>query len=157
MIHTAMNILKDQQLAEDAVHQAFLRLMNNLEKISDVTCNKTRSFLVIIVRNIAINIYNKRKKETGVFLEEIENESITDNLSIENLVISEESYDEIVNNISKLDKKYSDVILLKYCFDYSNYEIATLLSISNENVRVRIHRGKMKLFELMKNEGEMVG
>ncbi len=36
MFHVAMKILKNEFDAEDAVHQAFLSLIENLKKISDV-------------------------------------------------------------------------------------------------------------------------
>ena len=41
MFHVAMKILKNEFDAEDAVHQAFLSLIENLKKISDVKCPKT--------------------------------------------------------------------------------------------------------------------
>ena len=41
MYYTANNILKDSHLAEDAVHNAFLRIINNLEKIEDINSHKT--------------------------------------------------------------------------------------------------------------------
>lgn len=40
MFHVAMKILKNEFDAEDAVHQAFLSLIENLKKISDVKCQK---------------------------------------------------------------------------------------------------------------------
>lgn len=43
MFHVAMKILKNEFDAEDAVHQAFLSLIENLKKISDVKCPKTRA------------------------------------------------------------------------------------------------------------------
>lgn len=44
MFHVAMKILKNEFDAEDAVHQAFLSLIENLKKISDVKCPKTRAY-----------------------------------------------------------------------------------------------------------------
>ena len=44
MFHVAMKILKNEFDAEDAVHQAFLSLIENLKKISDVKCPKTRTY-----------------------------------------------------------------------------------------------------------------
>ena len=49
MVYTANQILHDQALAEDATHDAFLRIINHLEKIHDPHCHKTRSFVVLIV------------------------------------------------------------------------------------------------------------
>ena len=59
MYYTANNILKDSHLAEDAVHNAFLRIINNLEKIEDINSHKTKGLIVIIVKNVSIDIYRK--------------------------------------------------------------------------------------------------
>ena len=60
---TAEKILHDEHLAEDAVHEAFLRIIQNFHQIREIPCPKTRSFVVIIVRNVALNMQKKRKRE----------------------------------------------------------------------------------------------
>ena len=40
MYHVAMKILNNPHSAEDAVHQAFLSIIENLKKIPDVKCLK---------------------------------------------------------------------------------------------------------------------
>lgn len=62
MFYEANLILKDIELSENAVHDAFIKIIENIDKINEVNCPKTKSFVVIIVRRISINIYNKRKK-----------------------------------------------------------------------------------------------
>lgn len=52
MFRVAYRVLKDWYLAQDAVQTAFLKLADNLDKIDEINCNKTRAFVVIIVRNI---------------------------------------------------------------------------------------------------------
>ena len=42
MLYTARSILHDVCLAEDAVSQAFIRIIDNLHLISDINCNKTK-------------------------------------------------------------------------------------------------------------------
>lgn len=150
MLYVAKSILKDQYLAEDAVHKAFIKIIDNLHKIDDPICNKIKSFLVIIVRNVAVDMYNHIKKQNIVTFDEtyIIKED-TDSSPLE-LIISEESIENMVENINKLDVKYSDVILLKYFYEYSEIEIARLLDISHENVRVRLHRGRKMIKEMMK-------
>jgi len=65
MFYTANNILKDVDLAEDAVHQAFLRIINHLDKIDEINCRKTKGFIVTIIEHVSIDIYRKRKRENG--------------------------------------------------------------------------------------------
>lgn len=38
MFYTANSILHDPQLAEDAVHQAFLRILDHMQNIGEVEC-----------------------------------------------------------------------------------------------------------------------
>ena len=66
MYYTANNILKDSHLAEDAVHNAFLRIINNLEKIEDINSHKTKGLIVIIVKNVSIDIYIEKIKKKGI-------------------------------------------------------------------------------------------
>ena len=40
MVYAANRILHDRMLAEDATHDAFLRIINHLGKISDPHCHK---------------------------------------------------------------------------------------------------------------------
>lgn len=60
MFHVAMKILKNEFDAEDAVHQAFLSLIENLKKISDVKCPKTRAYIVIITERNSYTGYNEK-------------------------------------------------------------------------------------------------
>jgi len=62
MYRVAYSIMRDHFAAEDVVQEAFIRLEKNIFKISQIRCNETRAFLVTIVRNLAINAYNDRKK-----------------------------------------------------------------------------------------------
>ena len=59
MFRVAMAILRDEGLAEDAVQQAFLKIFQNFENIQREDCNKIRSFIVILVRNTAIDLYRR--------------------------------------------------------------------------------------------------
>lgn len=60
MLYVVMQILKDHQLAEYTVQEAFLRLA----KIGQVGCPRTRLFAVIIVRNVSLTMLAERKKGT---------------------------------------------------------------------------------------------
>lgn len=134
-------LLKDAYLAEDAVHQAFIRIIQNLDKINQIDCHKTRSFIVIITKNIAIDIFRKRKKENTISYHGIE-------FKLDEIAATKEEFDEdneIITAIASLPFNYSSVLMLKYSQFYSDSEISEILSISESNVRQRIVRAKKKL------------
>lgn len=68
MFHVANKILRNEQDAEDMVHQAFLKVAENIEKIGDPKCPKTQSYIVTIVENQSIDLYRRRQKHQVVEL-----------------------------------------------------------------------------------------
>lgn len=52
MFHVAYEILHNEQNAEDATHQAFVRIAENIRKIDVPVCPKTRSYVVTIISSI---------------------------------------------------------------------------------------------------------
>ena len=65
MFYVAKGILGNDQDAEDAVHDAFLAIAKNFDKISTDDRHKTKAFVVIVVENKAINIYHHKKRRSS--------------------------------------------------------------------------------------------
>lgn len=145
MFYVANKILRDEFLAEDAVHIAFLKIIDNLSKVNSINCPKTKSFIVIIVERVAIDLYRKRKKQNIIFIEDspyIYEPSYID-------VPYSDSNSDICLAINKLPDNYRHVILLKYSHGFNDIEISKILDISQANVRKRIQRAKQKLKEML--------
>lgn len=142
MFYIAQNMLHNPQDAEDAVHNAFVKIAENIDKISDAICPQTKSFVTIIVENKAIDIYRKRQK---IKFEEYE-ENICE------YKIDLEQKHAVAKCILELPIKYREVILLKYYHGYSQKEIAQILDISVANARKLEQRAKNKLSDLCKEE-----
>lgn len=147
MYNTANKILHDEGLSEDAVHNAFLKIVNNIDKIGETNDKKTRNFLVIIAKNEAIRIYNsKREIPDSEFVEE----TIEDSIDIE-FEFDKKEYKKIIFDLIRtMDRKYSEPLLMKFFYNYTDLEIADFLGITVDNVKVRIYRGKNKLKKLLK-------
>ena len=61
MERTALAVLHDPHDAEEAVQEAFLRVIENFSKIYEIPCKDLGGWLVIIVRNEAITILRRRR------------------------------------------------------------------------------------------------
>ncbi|HEX3027639.1 MAG TPA: sigma-70 family RNA polymerase sigma factor [Clostridia bacterium] len=153
MIYIAQGILKDRYRAEDAVSQAFLKIIDNLQKITWYDCNKTRGFVVIIVRNICLNMIKDEKHEKILPLELCGD--VAENAQDEplNFLINEETYNFILSCLSELCDSHKDILRLKLIYEYTDEEIADILDISQENARVRLHRAKKALIAQMQKRG----
>lgn len=143
MFNIADKILHNQQDSEDAVHNAFLSIIKNIEKIEDISSPKTRGYISIIAERKAIDVYRERKN-----LSEEELDGYKTGISFP--PPEEHTLDGC---ISKLPPRYREVILLKYSHGYSVKEIAEILGISFAAASKLDQRAKKKLHELCEKEG----
>lgn len=154
---TAEKILHDEHLAEDAVHEAFLRMIQNFHQIREILCPETRSFVVIIVRNVALNMQKKRKREEKETFREILPEESTDfredalRHAIDNISYGfDETIDEIYRNeimaaVLSLPDVSKEVLLLYGYVGYSVRDIAKYLKITEATAYKRLHRARNAL------------
>ncbi len=143
MYNVAFQILHNEHDAEDAVHQAFLSMLKNVGKISQVNCPKTRGYAVIIVERKSIDIIRGRR------------------------TLSEEEFDEslfgfsfplpgdggLSDAIARLPAQYREVLLLRHAHGYDTREVAELLDVSYEAARKLLYRSKTALKILLEKEG----
>lgn len=156
MLHTAMEILHDQYQAEDAVHNAFLKVIEHLEKFYGLSCSQTRSLIVIISRNKAIDILRKNRGISSGSLEEYEDSLSIDDPDPLEMVVSREGYMRLTDSIAALDGPYKIILQLKYFHGCSNDEIAALLDISANNVKMRLYRAKKQLKKQLEKGDEEI-
>ena len=156
---TAEGILHDEHLAEDAVHEAFLRIIQNFHQIEEIPCPKTRSFVVIIVRNAALNMQKKRKREQkDTFKEIVSKESPGYREDALRHTIDDISYgfdetidavykNEIIDAVLSLPDVFKEVLLLYGYVGYSVRDIAKYLKITEDTAYKRLQRARTALAE----------
>lgn len=146
MFKAAYEILGNVQETEDAVQDAFVRLADNLEKISGVDCPQTRNFCVIITRNIC---FNKLRRNVPL---EITEELPSDD-DIEEKLFSDMGVEALERALEKLGTNYRDILYLTVYEEMSLHQAAELLGITYENAKSRVKRARKKLAELLKEDG----
>ena len=153
MYNIAYSILHDKYLGEDVVNETIIKIIKYLPQISDIECHKTKALIVIIVKNTAIDVYRKRKKQ---FQQEIELEELDEVTGNEELIldqiIADEDYHELLASLKGLKKEYQEIILLKYVYDLSNREISHLMNITEDLVRQHICRARKAVKKLMEKK-----
>ncbi|NLC84663.1 MAG: sigma-70 family RNA polymerase sigma factor [Ruminococcaceae bacterium] len=144
MVFISNRILHDRMLAEDATHDAFLRLSDHLNKISDPNSHEARAFLELIVRNVALDYYRKRQRMAEVLTDN--NEFIADSRPTPDECLESVECDKACRDlILSLQSTHAEILTLRYYFEYNDKEIAQLLNISHTAVRTRLKRARAQL------------
>lgn len=135
MFHLAYGILHDEYGAEDAVHEAFLRLIRNRDKITSPESPAVRSYVYKTAKSAALDLYRKQKhrRENCVEYDETMDRGY-----------SEESDSESVPLllIAELPEKYAAVMRCLFIHGLSIRETAAVLKISEACVRKRCERAR---------------
>lgn len=146
MFYVANEILDDEPLAEDAVQEAFFKILKNLDRVGDINCHKTRGYVVTIVKNTAIDLYNRRKRYDALPLEKIEFCAAQEQAG------RTDDLDNLSRAAMKLPVIYKSVLTLRCVQGLSDKEIAKALDISGAAVRKRFERARRKLKEILESE-----
>ena len=161
----AFNILKKEDDANDCVHDVIKIIIDDLERFRSADQDHLVNLLVKCTRNAAINQYKREKRrraiETSMCInpnrydfdkDEIEIEFADDQGQYADILINEENRKRLSELISELDVIYQDVLYLRYQMWMTNVEIAKLLSLSENTVKVRLYRARKILLETRSEE-----
>ena len=147
MFYIARRILPGEADAEDAVHQAFVSIIENLKKISEVRCPKTRSYVVIITERKAIDILRSRSRLSPEEFEE----------STRGVELPPPGDGGLSDAMSRLPAAYREGLLLRYYHGYTVREIAPMLGRKPGAMQKLLTRAKAALRKILEQEDEPHG
>ncbi len=122
--------------AQDVVQETFLRLMNQRGRLTIKT--SLADWLFICARNLCFSLSKRERTQ----------ESVVEGLTEAATAPDAETTRFIEQVLSKLSVEERDLILLREQQGYSIREIALLLSVTEETVRVRLYRVRKKMQEI---------
>lgn len=149
MYKVAYGILKKKEDAEDVVHQSFISIADNFKKVNEIPCQEIKSYVVVISKNHARNLYKKNKR-TAKRRAEVDINTIADEADM----FERYDYDQLVKTISELPEIYKDVIFLYYLENFTTKEIADMLDITVPAVWKRLERAKKLLKENLERDDD---
>jgi len=144
--------------AEDLVQETFVKAFRAWHQFEKGT--NLKAWLVKILENTAINLFNKRKKETGsASLDDMEDFQIGGAVSLTSRSQRSaeiEALDHIPSKnvreaLEALNEEFRMTVYYAVVEGLSYAEIADVMQTELGTVMSRLHRGKAKLFEALKD------
>jgi RNA polymerase sigma-70 factor (ECF subfamily) len=157
MLALAEHLLRDRGLAEDVVQESFVRALKGLDGFEG------RSSLKSWLHRITVNSALSKLRQ----LKRLAEQSIDEHLpefdrfdcrveppwsylaSVDEVMESDDLRRQVYETIGELPDSYRVVLQLRDIEEYDTSEVATLLNISESNVKVRLHRARAALKKLL--------
>jgi len=144
-----LSLLKDEEKAEDATQEIFVKILLNLSKFSGKS--KFSTWIYSITYNFCIDSIRKKKKDKSVLVEDLTNEHDTADDDIEDRFLLEMHVKRLKIILEKIPISDKSILLMKYQDDMSIREISGVLNKSESAVKMKIKRAKQK-FRKIHNE-----
>lgn len=145
MYRIAFAVLKDSAAAEDAVSDAFMRIIPKIGKIGEPDSPKTKSYIIKILKNTAIDIYRRKIRFNSYFMDaEEEFDKIPDTSENYDDIVFSDKTEKMLDSLGKTDRQ---IILLRCSEEMTWREVADSLEMTESNVRKRYERAKKKLLK----------
>lgn len=142
----------NRELAEDAIHNAFIAIIEQKDKYLLL---KSEDFLystAIIVRNKCVDLLRKEEPYDKIPIEHIEFSIPSNDIPVEEEVITAIEYEKLCEYLKSIDDISQQVLKMKYCYKMTYKEIGKKLGMTPKHVDTRIMRAKEKVRKLIEKE-----
>lgn len=138
----AYSKLHNPEEAEDAVQEAFLRVVDNPNKFLEMSNQERVRFVDGIIRHVSVDKFNKNKANATVSIEDLDDKIMSETISPEEKYITDASADELVQFALTLPESQRQTLFMYIHQKLSYSEISKILSISEDLARKRVSNAR---------------
>jgi len=150
MFKTAKGILCNDINAEDAVQEAFLHIINNPDKFSQIPIEKKGGYLNKVVANACYDLIRSENRRHECNIDSFD---ICSGSSADDEVLSMLTIKEIRNMLNELPERDQEILYLYLFNDYSPKDVAKSIGIPKRQISTYIERARKRLIKLLKERG----
>lgn len=148
LYRVAYSVLRNAADAEDAVQEAFLRVLRHRDTLDGI--RDQRVWLIRIVWNIVLD--RKRRAKTRPETDDVEELARvlpSAGLSAEQVAAAAQHHAHVLACVDRLPAKERQVLMLSAFEELSSVEIAAVLGITESSVRSRLFRARNLMAEML--------
>ena len=151
LYRVAYSVLRNAADAEDAVQEAFMRVLRHREQLAEVRDH--RVWLIRIVWNVVLDRKRRVKcrPETDD-VSELARVLPSKGLTAEELASAAQHHARVLACVEQLPGKEREVLQLAAFEELSSVEIAAVLGITESSVRPRLFRARNQMAELLDHQ-----
>jgi RNA polymerase sigma-70 factor, ECF subfamily len=148
LYRVAFSVLRNASDAEDAVQEAFLRVLRHRDSLDEV--RDRRVWLIRIVWNIVLD--RKRRAKTRPETDDVSELARVlpaNGLSAEQRVSAAQHHAHVLGCVDQLPAKEREVLMLSAFEELSSVEIANVLGVTESSVRSRLFRARNLMADML--------
>ena len=156
LINRSYKIVKDESVCNDLFNDCVVGWIKNIKTLEKLSECELRAYIVKSMDNACIN-YLKKASRTVVSIDDEGGKMsyVEDELQdIEEIIEKKYNYDLMKKALSELSDREQYIIYMKYNLRMKDREIAPILGIKEDSVRMTVRRCVLKLKKIINKEME---
>lgn len=148
-LNYANKFLADRTKAQEAVHEAFVYLLENSESYFRPNKEEMKKLTTTIIKGKAIDILRRENKFIKIDLADLENYLPAPGPSLDKRLIEGEKIEDLAQALKYIDPEAKQILLMKYLEKMSYKEISKILNIEVRTAQTKAFRAKKKLRKIL--------
>lgn len=138
--------VKNHWVADDLAQESFIKAYKSIDSLEDIS--KIKSWLIRIAYNLCLDYFKTVSRNKFDSLDSIEEELSANILPIGKQLERNEMSRCVQEKMLLLSQSYRTILCLSDIAGLTHHEIAEVLEVNVGNVKVRLHRARMKMKEI---------
>lgn len=145
MLQWAKTFFPEKADREDAVSEAFLKIMPHADRVKDTNGFAAKRFCYVILRNVCLNMLRKKKREIPTDFSHEQAGSILETQRHSSGKTSDGNYETLYAALKELPDETVEILWLHYDYGYSAREISKQYNKSEWAIHQILSRSRKRL------------
>ncbi len=145
-----LTLVRDDWMADDLIQDTFTRVREKIDTVKDP--EKLSAWIHRIAYNLCQDHFRRRSRAHSNADKIPESVGILDHIPVQQGLEQNQMGECVQNQMSLLPESLRTVLVLNDVSEFSQKEIAEILGISVENVKVRLHRARKRFRAILEDK-----
>ena len=153
----AYKYVQDVNISNDLAHDCIVNMIKHLDKLKSLHKDKIRAYISVSINNVVLNYLKRssRQVENGI-CDLSDNYNLSDDYSVEEEIERKYEYQTVYAGFDKLCERDKSIISMKYDLELNDSQIADVLNITKDSVRMTVLRSVRNLKKQIKKQEELI-
>lgn len=153
----AYKYVQDINISNDLAHDCMVNLIKHLDKLKSLPEYKIGAYVSVSINNLTINYLKRSSKQTANNMCDLgDMYSLADDVSVEDQIEQKYDYESVRAGFDKLCERDKSIITMKYDLELNDSQLADVLDIKKDSVRMTVLRSVRNLKKQIKKQEESV-
>ena len=153
----AYKYVQDVNISNDLAHDCIVNMIKHLDKLKSLHKDKIRAYISVSINNVVLNYLKRSSKQLANNICDLgDTYCLSDGVSIEDEIEQKYAYEAIKAGFDKLCDRDKSIIIMKYDLELNDSQIADVLNIKKDSVRMTVLRSVRNLKKQIKKQEELI-